>query len=59
MIAYFDFKGVPAKVEYKKLPVKIVNGKEVVVYELEKFFRESSKISKQEFDKMVKESWYW
>ena len=56
MIAYFDFKGVPAKVEYKKLPVKIVNGKEVVVYELEKFFRESSKISKQEFDKMVKES---
>jgi len=51
--AYFDYNGIPAFVEYKKFPAKIVKGKKVTEYDLQKFFSNAQIISKAEFDKMV------
>ena len=55
-IIYFNFNGVPARYEPKKFPVKVVNGKDVVVYDLERFFRESVVISRKEYEKLIKEN---
>jgi len=50
---YFDYNGIPAFIEYKKFPVKIVNGKRVIEYDLQKFFTNAQVITKAQFDKMI------
>lgn len=52
--AYFDYNGIPAFVEYKKFPVKMVKGKKVIEYDLQRFFRDAQIITKQQFDNMIK-----
>lgn len=54
-VAYFDFNGIPAYIEYKKFPVKIVNGQKVIEYDLVKFFTYAQSIPKAKFDKLVGE----
>ena len=51
--AYFDYNGIPTFIEYKKFPVKIVNGKRVIEYDLQKFFTNAQVITKAQFDKMI------
>jgi hypothetical protein len=51
--AYFDYNGIPAFIEYKKFPVKLVNGKKIVEYDLQKFFTSAQVITKAQFDKMI------
>lgn len=50
---YFDYNDIPAYIEYKKFPVKIVKGKKVIEYDLQKFFTNAQVITKAQFDKMV------
>lgn len=54
-MVYFEFNDIPAYVEANCLPCKMVKGKEVVIYDLEKFFRESTVISKKEYDELMKD----
>lgn len=56
-VQYFDLDGSPARWEPKKFPVRISpKGKEVVVYELDKFFDQATPISKDTYDKLVEEN---
>ena len=48
-VQLYNFNGVPAKWEYRKFPVKIVKGREVVEYNLYKFFQEAHRITEAEF----------
>lgn len=51
--AYFDYNGIPAFIEYKKFPVKVVKGKKIIEYDLQKFFTNAQLITKQRFEKMI------
>ena len=51
-VSYFDCDGIPAYVKQRQFPVKVINGEEMTVYDLEKFFRESVSISRAEFERM-------
>jgi len=52
---YFDLDGNPAILKKRKYPVMLVNGKEVVQYDLFKFIHNADPISKSEYNKMVRE----
>lgn len=53
-VEYFDLDGNPAILKKKKYPVVLVNGKEIVQYDLFKFIHNADPISKSEYDRMVK-----
>jgi len=56
-VQYFDLDGMPALWEAKKFPVRLSpKGKEVVIYELDEFFDQATPISKDAYDKLVKEN---
>lgn len=52
---YYDMDGIPVKWDdaKNKLPVKVHEGKEEVVYSLEKFFQEAMPVKKSLFDELV------
>lgn len=52
---YFEFGDLPAKWEYRKFPVKVVKGKEVVVYDLEEFFHNARRIPESKYQTLLKE----
>ena len=54
-VRFFDFNDIPAKWEYKKFPVKVINGEEVVEYDIWRFIHGASQISEDAFNKLKAE----
>jgi hypothetical protein len=54
MMAYFNYDGVPVYIRKYHFPVRVSKGKEKpITSNFEKFFRESTLITKTEFDRLV------
>lgn len=51
---YYNFDGTPARWGKKEFPVLMNGAKEVVYYDIEKFFREAKPITKAEYNRLVK-----
>jgi hypothetical protein len=52
---YYNYDGgIPAKMEPGKFPVTVLNGRETVVYKLQKFFENARRITLKEFQDLVK-----
>lgn len=51
-VEFFDYNDSPAYIKHDQFPIRIIDGKEVVVYDLEKFYTESVAIRQAEFERM-------
>lgn len=53
--SYYLYGDQPARWDPMKFPVQVVKGKDVVIYDLQKFFREAQPISQAAFQQLLKE----